>query len=245
MLPDPRARRGVRHRLTTVAVAAWLLRDELRWSPARSKINPIVRGWANYYRGAASSIVFAALDAHLWRLAYKWACHHHPHKPKPWIINRYFSRYNTARQDRWVFGDRASGAYLPKFAWTKIVRHGLVRGDASPDDPAQASYWAERRAKSKPLLDRRTLHLLRRQHGACPICGQTAPTRRPRATKPSRMGTVAPHNPQGDHRATPHRPRERPTGRNPTRSHSLPPPHQRHTAGASTFTHLKSPKRLA
>jgi RNA-directed DNA polymerase len=47
----------------------------------------------------------------------------------------------------------------------------LVRGDASPDDPAQADYWAERRAKSKPLLDRRTLHLLRRQNGFCPICG--------------------------------------------------------------------------
>jgi RNA-directed DNA polymerase len=95
-----------------------------------------------------------------------------PHKPKPWIINRYFGRYNTARQDRWVFGDRTSGAYLPKFAWTKIVRHGLVRGDASPDDPAQADYWADRRSKSRPLLDRRTLHLLRRQNGSCTICGQ-------------------------------------------------------------------------
>jgi RNA-directed DNA polymerase len=116
--------------------------------------------------------VFAALDVHLWRLTYKWACHRHPHKPKPWIINRYFGRYNPDRQDRWVFGDRTSGAYLPKFAWTKIVRHSLVRGDASPDDPTQAGYWAERRSKSKPLLDRRTLHLLRRQHGACPICGE-------------------------------------------------------------------------
>jgi RNA-directed DNA polymerase len=70
-----------------------------------------------------------------------------------------------------VFGDRTSGAYLPKFAWTKIVRHSLVRGDASPDDPAQAGYWADRRRKTKPLLDRRTLHLLRRQNGTCPICG--------------------------------------------------------------------------
>jgi RNA-directed DNA polymerase len=137
-----------------------------------AKINPIVRGWANYYRGAASSIVFAALDVHLWRLTYKWACHSHARKPKPWIVNRYYGRYNPDRQDRWVFGDRNSGAYLPKFAWTKIVRHSLVRGDASPDDPAQAGYWAERRSKNRPLLDRRTLHLVRRQHGSCPICGE-------------------------------------------------------------------------
>jgi RNA-directed DNA polymerase len=136
-----------------------------------ARINPITRGWANYYRGAASSKVFAALDTHMWKLTYKWACHRHPDKPKPWITNRYFGRYNTARQDRWVFGDRDSGAYLPKFAWTKIVRHGLVRGEASPDDPALADYWAERRGRSTPPLDRSTLYLLRKQKGRCPICG--------------------------------------------------------------------------
>jgi len=165
--PSKAAVKRVRHRL---AVEFRALRGT---NPATvlAKINPIVRGWANYYHGVASSIVFAALDVHLWRLTYKWACHHHSDKPKPWIINRYFGRYNPTRQDRWVFGDRTSGAYLPKFAWTKIVRHSLVRGDASPDDPAQADYWANRRSKSKPPLDRRTLHLLRRQNGSCPICG--------------------------------------------------------------------------
>jgi RNA-directed DNA polymerase len=62
-------------------------------------INPITRGWANYYRGAASSRTFAGLDRYLWQLTYKWACHRHPDKPKSWIINRYFGRYNTTRQD--------------------------------------------------------------------------------------------------------------------------------------------------
>jgi RNA-directed DNA polymerase len=63
-----------------------------------------------------------------------------------------------------------SGAYMPKFAWTAIVRHQLVRGQASPDDPAQAEYWATRRRKRKPLLDPSTLRLLHSQHGRCPIC---------------------------------------------------------------------------
>ncbi|CQR59421.1 hypothetical protein (plasmid) [Streptomyces leeuwenhoekii] len=40
------------------------------------------------------------------------------------------------RRDRWVFGNRNSGAFLPKFAWTGIVRHKLVKGGASMDDPA-------------------------------------------------------------------------------------------------------------
>ena len=36
------------------------------------------------------------------------------------------------RADRWVFGDRASGAYLPRLAWIKIERHQMVAGTASP-----------------------------------------------------------------------------------------------------------------
>jgi RNA-directed DNA polymerase len=134
-------------------------------------IIPIVRGWAAYYRGVVSKEVFTALDDHMWKLTYKWANHSHPNKPKSWIINRYYGQFNPARQDRWVFGHRDSGAYLPKFAWTKIVRHYMVPGTASPDDPALAQYWANRRRRNKPPLDRGTLRLLRAQNGRCPLCG--------------------------------------------------------------------------
>src|SRR5664280_3343096 len=82
-----------------------------------------------------------------------------------------YGQFNPARLDRWVFGDRDSGAYLPKFAWTNIVRHYMVSGTASPDDPALAQYWADRHRRSTPPLDPRTLHLLQRQGGRCPLCG--------------------------------------------------------------------------
>jgi RNA-directed DNA polymerase len=134
-------------------------------------IAPIVRGWAAYYRGAVSSRVFSSLDDYLWKLTYKWAKYSHTNKPKSWIVKRYFGQFNPARQDRWVFGHRDSGAYLPKFAWTKIVRHRLVPGRASPDDPALAQYWAQRRNKQQPPLDRGTLRLLKAQRGRCPLCG--------------------------------------------------------------------------
>ena len=69
------------------------------------------------------------------RLTYKWASHSHVNKPKHWVTARYFGRFHPSRQDRWVFGDRDSGAYLHRFAWTKIVRHQMARGTSSPDDP--------------------------------------------------------------------------------------------------------------
>ena len=64
-----------------------------------------------------------ALDAYLWRLTWKWATYSHPNKPKPWVFARYYGKFNKSRQDRWVFGDRHSGAYMHKFAWTPILRH--------------------------------------------------------------------------------------------------------------------------
>jgi RNA-directed DNA polymerase len=76
------------------------------------------------------------------------------------------------RKDRWVFGNRETGAYLPRFGWTKIVRHDLVKGRASPDDPALARYWAARRRKEQPPpLSADRLRLLRKQQGRCPLCG--------------------------------------------------------------------------
>jgi RNA-directed DNA polymerase len=39
-----------------------------------TRIVPIVRGWAAYYRAVVSSRTFSALDTYLWRLTYKWAC---------------------------------------------------------------------------------------------------------------------------------------------------------------------------
>jgi RNA-directed DNA polymerase len=136
-----------------------------------ARLNPVIRGWAAYYRGVVSSKVFGSLDRYLWKLSYKWATWRHNNKPKSWIVGRYFGKFNKFRNDRWVFGDRDSGACLVKFSWTAIRRHVPVKGAASPDDPALAGYWAERRKKIKPPLDSYTLRLLTKQDGTCPLCG--------------------------------------------------------------------------
>ena len=136
-----------------------------------ARLNPIVRGWAAYYRGVVSSRLFGSLDHYLWHITYKWATWRHTNKPKHWITSRYFGKFNKFRNDHWVFGDRDTGAYLVRFSWTAIERHVPVKGAASPDDPALASYWADRRKKVKPPLDRYSLRLLARQDGLCPLCG--------------------------------------------------------------------------
>jgi RNA-directed DNA polymerase len=134
-------------------------------------LNPVIKGWAAYYRGVVSKKTFSTLDDYLWKLTYKWAIHSHANKPKRWVVARYYGKYNKFRNDRWVFGDAASGVHLAGFAWTDIVRHVMVKGGASPDDPALTEYWAERRRRVKPPLDNYTLRLLAKQDGRCPLCG--------------------------------------------------------------------------
>jgi RNA-directed DNA polymerase len=59
-----------------------------------AKLTPIIRGWAAYYRGVVSSRVFNSLDDYLWKLLYKWATWSHANKPKFWIVDRYFGKFN-------------------------------------------------------------------------------------------------------------------------------------------------------
>jgi RNA-directed DNA polymerase len=166
--PSKAALRRIRERLRTEMHA-------LRGANAIAVIqrfNPIIRGWSAYYRTVVSSKAFAMLDSYLWRLTYKWAKFGHPKKSKRWIVDRYFGAFNKSRRDRWVFGNRESGAYRVKFAWTKIVRHRMVKGGSSPDDPTLAQYWADRRRRSAPPpIDGLSLQLLQRQAGRCPSCG--------------------------------------------------------------------------
>ena len=158
--PSKAAQRRIRERLRTEM-------RSLRGANARAvikRLNPIIRGWAAYYRGVVSSEVFSALDAYEWKLAYKWARYTHPNKPGSWVIPRYFGQFNKSRNDQWVFGDRDSGAYLHKFAWTRIVRHPMVKGAASPDDPALNGYWPNDEARRHPCRSTR------------PVCGSSMPS---------------------------------------------------------------------
>jgi RNA-directed DNA polymerase len=165
--PSNDALRRIRRRLSTEVRA-------LRGANADTviaKLNPIITGWAAYYRIGASKRAFGALDAHVWRLVYKWASFSHANKSKRWVIARYFGKFNPARQDKWIFGSQDTGFYLRKFAWTPIVRHRMVAGTASPDDPCLPEYWAQRRRRSRPPgMSATTLRLLRVQRGRCPLC---------------------------------------------------------------------------
>ena len=135
-------------------------------------LNPIIRGWAAYYRTVVSKEIFSSLDTYVWQLTWRWAKRAHPNKPTRWVQARYFGAFHPTRADRWIFGDRDTGRYVFKFSWTPIVRHRMVKGASSVDDPQLTGYWTERRRRNKPPVGPLLLRLLQAQQWRCPGCGE-------------------------------------------------------------------------
>jgi RNA-directed DNA polymerase len=112
-------------------------------------INPILRGWANYYRHGASKKTFVRVDHEVWKSVWRWAVRRHRNKRKQWIKDRYFIRVG---QRDWIFCDTRVNREYPLFcmAMLPIRRHVKIRQDANPFDPCWWPYY-ERRKRIKSI----------------------------------------------------------------------------------------------
>ncbi len=164
--PSEASVRRLRERLHEM----WLRRRGKPVATLIHEINPVIRGWVNYFRIAVASDTFAKLDSWMFTRAYRYAAFRHPKKSWAWRQHRYWGKLNPHRDDRWVFGDPQSGVYLLKFGWFPVRRHTLVRGTASPDDPRLRAYWRDRAAAKAGSQTAKTQMLTRRQDHVCPVC---------------------------------------------------------------------------
>jgi RNA-directed DNA polymerase len=180
---DPRTRTGRKLLIQPSKDAVHKVRDKLKavWISHRSKhvmavchsLNPLIRGWANYHRVVVSTRTFAYMDHWMFVREARWATRRHPHKSAQWRRQRYWGQLNRMRKDTWVFGDKRSGYYLLQFHWFHRRQHALVKGTASPDDPALRQYWQQRREASASTLIARQRRLARAQDYVCPVCGES------------------------------------------------------------------------
>jgi RNA-directed DNA polymerase len=138
-----------------------------------TKLNPVIRGWANYFRTAVAKEIFSKLDSWMFYKEDRYSKWTHPNKPKDWRHRKYWGRLNLERRDPWVFGDKQTGGYLLKFSWFPIERHTLVKGTASPDDSKLKDYWKERQAAKARDLTLSKQKLAKRQKGRCAECGES------------------------------------------------------------------------
>ena len=140
-------------------------------------INPVIRGKANYMRKVVTSKIFSNLDDYLFTRQYRYANYTHSNKSERWKHNKYWGRLNLSRKDKWVFGDKQTGAYMLKFSWFNIDRHALISKRSSPDDPTLIEYW-QKRNKKRNLSESEKFNKLqqkiaKKQKYKCPVCGES------------------------------------------------------------------------
>jgi RNA-directed DNA polymerase len=179
----PRTRTGYKLLITPSTESVKRLRERLRaeWhalvghplDALITRLNPIIRGWANYFRIGVASRTFHALDHWMVTRELHYTKRRHPHKSHAWRTARYWGQLNPRSRNTWVFGNKQTGAYLHLFAWSKIDRHVLVRGTASPDDPRLREYWARRAAARAKDLRPSLQKIATRQGSVCRVCGES------------------------------------------------------------------------
>lgn len=133
------------------------------------QLNPIIRGWANYYATVISKEIYASLDDLVYRKLTSWAKFRHPKKSKTWVSKKY---WHSIDGDNWVFSTQESGENplrLLDHAHIKIVRHIKVKGELSPYD-GNLVYWSTRMGNN-PQMSKRVSSLLKWQKGKCTHCG--------------------------------------------------------------------------
>jgi RNA-directed DNA polymerase len=139
-----------------------------------AKLNPIIRGWAQYHQHVVSKQVFADVDHAIFQAIWRWATRRHPHKGKRWVKDKYFKWVGTRD---WVFFGEYDGKEWRLFSASRVPinRHIKIKADANPYDLAWELYFEERLSRQMEHTrhgSRQLDYLWREQNGICPVCHQ-------------------------------------------------------------------------
>ena len=129
------------------------------------ELNPIIRGWTNYYATSCSGNIYNSLDSTLTKILLKWVHKRHKRKYRK-AVNKYFKHGSVGK---WTF-QTINGMELRYHSQTSVKRHTKVKGEASPYD-GNWTYWSTRRGKDLETPTR-VAKLLKKQKGKCNLCEQ-------------------------------------------------------------------------
>jgi len=120
------------------------------------KLNPVIRGWANYHRHVCSSKTFGEVDWYLIQQLFRWARRRHSNKGRRWVKAKYF---RSDRATNWRFYatwkddlGRKRVLDLDRACDVMIRRHVKIRAVANPFDPAYTEYFRRRDSRTPPYL---------------------------------------------------------------------------------------------
>jgi RNA-directed DNA polymerase len=128
------------------------------------RLNPVIKGWSNYYSTVVSKETFSKLDDKIWSALRAWTVS----RCGKMSSNKLRKYYHYGTNGNWTF-QAQDGLRLLKHIETPIKRHIKVKGDKSPFDGDWA-YWSKR-GINKVGLPTKLAKLLKEQKGRCNECG--------------------------------------------------------------------------
>ncbi|ACK69423.1 RNA-directed DNA polymerase (Reverse transcriptase) [Gloeothece citriformis PCC 7424] len=134
-----------------------------------SKLNPIIRGWSNYYSTVVSSEEKSLLDHLLYLKLNSWAKRRHPNKGVNKIMEKY---WHIKQLGKWKFCTLEDGKITSQLLKHSEIHHRIhtkVKGSASPYD-GDLIEWSKRMGNN-PIIPTRISKLLKAQKGKCVQCG--------------------------------------------------------------------------
>lgn len=123
-------------------------------------LNPVIRGWSNYYKTVCSKDIFQLADHITYQQIRGWSVYRHESANKTWT---------TKGNDNWVFATKDGKHLLAKHGDTPITRHTKVQGERSPYD-GDWVYWSKRKGEY-PETPKKLSELIKKQDGKCSHCG--------------------------------------------------------------------------
>ena len=145
-----------------------------------TKLNPILRGFANYYQGVVSKETFSYISYRVWKYLWDWCKRRHSKRRLKWVKNKYFQRIKGVD---WTFCCKTEGRRrkekllcLYSVGSTPIVRHIKVKGTYSPFDAELTDYWEKRRTgigKNRWAKGSKYETIAKQQNWKCPGCGES------------------------------------------------------------------------
>jgi RNA-directed DNA polymerase len=103
-------------------------------------LNPVIRGWGNYYSHVVSKNIFSYIDHRTFEMLRKWARRRHSRKSRRWVDRKYFGNVGNRN---WVF--KTGNVELTVMAKIPIIRHIKIRKDAIPFDTDYDEYFRKRK----------------------------------------------------------------------------------------------------
>jgi RNA-directed DNA polymerase len=114
------------------------------------QLNPIIRGWANYYRHTVAKRIYSKVDSQIFSAILRWLNRKHRNKSAKWIRRRYFTTVEMNHYRFFAWYKDAKGLIQKRLLYIAtslpIKRHVKIRAIANPFLMEYVDYFKQRRS---------------------------------------------------------------------------------------------------